>query len=102
MPALIAATVLAGAAAAAAIALAPVALADRGDRGVKSEESSQSIDRGPHKATPAQRGGVGNIVGNRAPDYSNLPKQWTNEAMWARPGQNPFGAGPKPPGLALD
>ena len=62
----------------------------------------RTVDRDPHKATPAQRGGVGNTVGNRAPDYSNLPKGWTNEAMWARPGQNTFGSGPKPPGLALD
>ena len=33
----------------------------------------------------------------------DLPKGWTNEAQWARPGaSNPFGLGPKPPVLALD
>lgn len=104
MATFIAATVLAGAAAAAAIALAPAAAADRNDRtdrggsGGASASSSSSIDRGPNKATPAQRGGVN----NRTPDYSGLPKGWTNEAMWARPGQNPFGSGPIPPALALD
>lgn len=109
MATLIAATVLAGAAAAAAIALAPAALADRGDRGGNSSADSSSrgsVDRDPHKATPAQRGGAGAGPARNqlSPNFAaNLPPGWKNEALWAGPGgSNPFGKGPKPPVVALD
>ena len=98
MATFIAATALAGAAAAAAIAFAPAALADRSSRGDSDSASSSQVDRGPHKATPAQRGGSVSKDWN----FAGLPKGWTNEAQWARPGMQPFGTGPKPPPLALD
>lgn len=88
-------TVLLAGAVASAIALAPVAGADPRPGGCDT-------------ASECSRAGGG--APNRAPnqlttDYTsgNLPKGWTNEAQWARPGaSNPFGLGPKPPVLAMD
>ena len=32
----------------------------------------------------------------------SVPQGWSNEAQFARPDYNPFGAGPYPPLIALD
>ena len=75
-------SVLMAAAIAAAIAVAPAAGAD--PRG------------GCDQSCP---GGAPNPLDS---DFAGLPQGWTNEAQFAKPGNNPFGAGPKPPILALD
>ncbi|HPX35355.1 MAG TPA: hypothetical protein PLH92_01060 [Mycobacterium sp.] len=77
--------VLAGALAAAAIALAPAAAADNPSRGcAKGASCSQPV--APQKSAK----------------QTDVPKGWSNEAQFSRPGVNPFGAGPKPPLLALE
>ena len=96
--------VLAGAVAA-AIALAPAAGADKADdleksgsaRGssqkAESPQKADPVNRGPNASKPAKRGGA----------VQDVPKGWTNEAQWARPGaNNNFGSLPKPPAFALD
>lgn len=87
--------VLAGAVAA-AIALAPAAGAEEAEDRASARGSSQQadkVDRGPHKSTPTKRGAAA----------QDVPKGWTNEAQWARPGAtNNFGSLPKPPVFALD
>ncbi|MGV0990993.1 MAG: hypothetical protein ACOYBX_07280 [Mycobacterium sp.] len=88
MASLLATVVLAGAAAA-AIALAPSATAERPD----NCRGTACVKPGP-------------VQNPLRTDFSpELPKGWTNEAQWARPGpagSNPFGAGPRPPVLAMD
>lgn len=80
--------VLLATAVAAGIALAPAAGAD-------------SRPGGCDKSVGCSRPGIGqNPLASDS--TSGLPKGWTNEAQFARPGTNPFGAGPKPPVLALD
>lgn len=89
---------------AAAIALAPAAGADEADDLEKSgsargssqkadlAEKADPVNRGPNASKPAKRGAV-----------SDVPKGWTNDAQWARPGAgNNFGSLPKPPAFALD
>ena len=95
MASLLTAALLAGAAAA-AIALAPTAGAEAPPspcRGAACTETGPAGPKGP-KQNPLRT------------DFSpDLPKGWTNEAQWARPGpagSNPFGAGPRPPVLAMD
>ena len=96
--------VLAGAVAA-AIALAPAAGAEEvedrersaSDRGssqkAESPRKADPVNRGPNASKPAKRGGA----------VQDIPKGWTNEAQWARPGaSNNFGSLPKPPAFALD
>ncbi len=90
--------VLAGAVAA-AIALAPAAGAEEAedrqrsgsDRG--SSQQADKINRGPNASKPAKRGVA-----------QDIPRGWTNDAQWARPGggNNNFGSLPKPPAFALD
>jgi hypothetical protein len=95
--------VVAGAVAA-AIALAPAAGAEEVDdleksgsaRGssqkAESPQKADPVNRGPNASKPTTRGAV-----------SEVPKGWTNEAQWARPGAgNNFGSLPKPPAFALD
>lgn len=91
--ALITPAVLAGALAAAAIALAPMASAE--------DRRGGGCDKGRGCSAPAQPAPKKNPLSS---DFTaDLPKGWTNEALWARPGgSNPFGKGPKPPILALD
>lgn len=80
--------VLIAGAVAAAIAAAPIAAADPRPGGCDKPS-------GCSRPSPAQN--------PLSTDFSaGLPKGWTNEAQFARPGTNPFGAGPKPPILALD
>lgn len=81
--------VLLAGAIAAAISVAPAAVADPGPGCDIASECSSA-------------GGAPNQLST---DFTSddLPKGWTNEAQWARPGaSNPFGLGPKPPVLALD
>jgi hypothetical protein len=85
---LITPAVLAGALAA-AIAFAPTALAD-------NDDDASITDRSPRGTTSQPR--------ERAND---VPKGWTNEALWSQPGTGPsadkiFGTLPKPPIYALD
>lgn len=75
---------LAAAAAGLAIAFAPAASADDDD-----------IVKKPGKSSP--RGTTS--------QQSDVPKGWTNEALWSQPGtgkSNVFGTLPKPPVYALD
>lgn len=88
--------VLLAGALAAAISLAPVAAADLGPGCDTASECSRA------GGAPDQQSTAPNQLST---DFTSddLPKGWTNEAQWARPGaSNPFGSGPKPPVLALD
>lgn len=81
--------VLLAGAIAAAISLAPTAAADP-DPGCDTVSECSGAEGAPNPLST---------------DFTSddLPKGWTNEALWARPGaSNPFGLGPKPPVLALD
>ena len=95
MASFLTAAILAGAAAA-AVALAPTASAEGPRDGCRGSACSQ-----PGPVKPQQ-----NQQNQLRTDFSpQLPKGWTNEAQWARPGpagSNPFGSGPRPPVLALD
>lgn len=89
---------------AAAIAAAPAAVADRGDNpGPPTKDRTSVMDRPGHKFTPVPRAANRSQLSS---DFSSdLPTGWKNEALWARPGApggGPFGAGPKPPVIALD
>lgn len=75
------------AAAAAAVALAPTAGA-AADPGCAT--ASTCSDAGPAYSPPES-------------DFTrNIPQGWSNEAQFLQPGNNPFGAGPQPPLLALE
>lgn len=74
-------------AAATAIALAPLAAAGSGPGCVRPTICSD--------ASPDYKPAEADI-------FSSVPKGWTNEAQFVRPGYNPFGAGPQPPLLALE
>lgn len=88
MPRSLRVSVLLAAAVAGTIAVAPSATADPRPGG---------CDKSAGCARP------GLAQNPLSPEFSaQLPKGWTNEAQFARPGVNPFGAGPKPPVLALD
>ena len=89
---------LAGAAAA-AIVFAPTAGADAPDlSGTARDVASESSDRG---SAAVRQPGPANSPSTRG--YSpDLPAGWLNEAQFAKPGKNPFGAGPMPNILALD
>ena len=96
MASLFTAALLAGAAAA-AIALAPTATAD-----APSKPCRGTACTSPDPVTK-KPGTVNNPLDTSF--SANLPKGWTNDAQWARPGpagSNPFGAGPRPPVLALN
>jgi hypothetical protein len=100
--------VLAGAVAV-AIAVAPVAGADAADslsasEAVADSAGQGSVRQGP-KAVPAKPGR--SVPNSATSDYSSsqIPQGWRNDALWARPGtpgSNPFGAGKRPPVIALD
>ena len=97
MASLLTAALLAGAAAA-AIALAPTAGAEAPPSPCRG---AACTDTGPGPA-----GSKGPKQNPLRTDFSpDLPKGWTNEAQWARPGpagSNPFGSGPRPPVVAMD
>ena len=98
MASFLTAAILAGAAAA-AIALAPTASAEGPRDGCRGSGCSKPSPSQPQQNQRNQQNQL------RTDFSSQLPKGWTNEAQWARPGaagSNPFGSGPKPPVLALD
>ncbi len=88
---------------AAAVALAPMVAADEGDgatkpgqvRGSAQESGDRDVSKpGPRPGPP-----------RASSQIKEVPKGWTNEAQWARPGSggsNNFGSLPKPPIFALD
>ena len=91
---------LAGSFAAAAIAFAPLASADDKDvadpgRDRKSSQQAAAADRGPASKTGPSRA-------DRPGSLNDVPKGWSNEAQWNRPGSNIFGSLPKPPIFAMD
>jgi hypothetical protein len=90
--------VLAGAVAA-AIGLAPAAGAEPGAV-TDSVAGAESTQRGPNAAKVKPR----SVPNNTTSDYSSsqIPQGWRNDALWARPGSNPFGTGTRPPVVALD
>ena len=99
--------VLLAGAIAAAISLAPVAAADPGPDDTPGSSSSVRADASSPSAAGARAGSDGTPANNGqlSSDFASddVPTGWKNEALWARPGgSNPFGAGPKPPVLALD
>lgn len=98
--------VLLAGAIASAIALAPAAAADPGPDDTAGSSSVSASDSRSAAAAGASPGRTRNSSdrGQLSTDFTDdLPKGWTNEAQWARPGAtNPFGSGPKPPVLALD
>ncbi|MEI6251543.1 MAG: hypothetical protein WCP30_01920 [Mycobacteriaceae bacterium] len=99
---LLAPAVLAGAVAA-AIVLAPMASADSKDSATDPVAGAESTQRGPNAAKVKPR----SVPNNATSDYSSsqIPQGWRNDALWARPGtpgSNPFGAGKRPPVIALD
>ena len=90
---------------AAAVALAPMVAADEGDGdgatkpGKVRGSAQQAGDRDVSKPSP--RSGPPRA----SSQIKEIPKGWTNEAQWARPGSggsNNFGSLPKPPIFALD
>lgn len=102
---------------AAAIALAPNAVADDSDdlsrpggaRGSSQQDTAKEAGPGRgsaalNAAKQAPRPGPGRAPSQRGA-ATDVPKGWTNEALWAQPGpggSNPFGTLPKPPIFALD
>ena len=99
--------VLLAGAIAAAISLAPVAAADPRPDGTPDSSSSVRVDADEPSAAGARAGSAGtpSDMDQLSSDFASddVPTGWKNEALWARPGgSNPFGAGPKPPVLAMD
>lgn len=79
-------TLLIGAAAIAVTAV-PTASADSG---TECDRSTRCVT-----TSPSYSPGISGAV-------QSVPQGWSNEAQFARPDYNPFGAGPYPPLIALD
>ena len=92
------------AAAAAAIAFAPAAAADDADESTGRDTGARDTSQSGDIDDVAQPNPSRSALDRNGPDRngpSNVPKGWSNEALWSN-SSDIFGSLPKPPIFAMD